>query len=161
MASEKFEAAKAEAMAGYLDPGPDHLNCAQAVMRCGLVAMDQDPGLIHYASFLGGGMARMGEVCGALSGAAVTLGLHEQRQAEQGIKSREATFAWLQQLVRDFEAQHGSVTCRGLLGCDISTPECFRQAKKNQATKGCPEYVSWVCDRLAEVIDNGEEPSES
>ena len=153
MASEKFEQAKAQALAGYLDPGPKHLNCAQAVLRCGLLAMDQDPDLTGVGGYLGGGMARMGQVCGALSGAAVALGLRDQLGVQTESKSSISTFDWLQELVRRFEAEFGSVTCGGLLACDISTAEGFRKAKKSQATKHCPEYVAWTCDRLAEILD--------
>jgi hypothetical protein len=28
--------------------------------------------------------------------------------------------------------------------------------KKSQATKRCPEYVGWTCDRLAEILDRSE-----
>ena len=83
-------------------------------------------------------MARMGLVCGALSGAALSLGLYEHLQAEKGVKSPVSSFDWLQGLVRDFEAKFGSTACEGLLGCDISTAEGFRQAKKTQATKTLP-----------------------
>ena len=155
MASEHFEQAKAQALEGYLDPGPKHLNCAQAVLRCGLLARDLDPELTGVAGYLGGGVARMGQVCGALSGAAVSMGMRDQF----GVKPEHAgsinTFDWLQQLVREFEAEFGSATCAGLLGCDISTAEGFRQAKKTKATQRCPEFVGWTCDRLAEVLDKG------
>jgi C_GCAxxG_C_C family probable redox protein len=148
----KAEQAKAQALAGYMDPGPGHLNCAQAVMRFGLLMMDQDPALIRIGSYLGGGMARMGQVCGALSGAAVTLGVREQLDIPGRPKSSE-TFEALQKLVRNFESQFGAVTCRDLLGCDISTPEGFRQAKRARATSRCPEFVAWCCDRLAEMLE--------
>jgi C_GCAxxG_C_C family probable redox protein len=152
--SDKFEQAKAEALAGYMDPGPGHLNCAQAVMHAGLRMMDQDPVLTKVGSFLGGGMARMGQVCGALSGAAVTLGLREQLEMP-GRPEKSMTLETLQGLVRDFEAQFGAVNCKDLLGCDISTAEGFRQAKRCQATKRCPEFVAWSCDRLADLLGDG------
>lgn len=153
MASKKFEQAKAEAMKGYLDPGPNHLNCAQAVVRCGLLATGQDPDLTKIAGYLGGGLARMGQVCGAISGAAVALGLRDQCGDTAQKEQQVDTFAWLQKLVCDFEEEFGSVTCRGLLGCDISTAEAFREAKRSKATQRCPEFVSWTCDRLAEILD--------
>jgi C_GCAxxG_C_C family probable redox protein len=153
MASKKFEQAKAEAMKGYLDPGPNHLNCAQAVVRCGLVATGQDPDLTKIAGYLGGGVARMGQVCGAITGAAVTLGLRDQFAGETQKQRSVDTFAWLQELVCAFEEEFGSVTCKGLLGCDISTAEGFREAKRSKATQRCPEFVGWTCDRLAEVLD--------
>jgi C_GCAxxG_C_C family probable redox protein len=153
MASEKFESAEAQAMARYLDPGPNHLNCAQAVMRCALLAMDQDSELTGVGGYLGGGMVRMGQVCGALSGTAVALGLRDQLGTQEGSKAAASIFDWLQELTRKFEAEFGAVTCRELLGCDISTQEGFRDAKRSQATRRCPEYVSWTCDRLGEILD--------
>jgi C_GCAxxG_C_C family probable redox protein len=154
MASESFEQAKTRAMARYLDPGPEHLNCAQTVMRCALLAMDQDPELTSIGGYLGAGMVRMGHVCGALSGAAVALGLRDRLDVrEGGAKNSAGTFGWLQELMRRFESEFGAVTCRELLGCDISTPEGFREAKRREATKRCPEYVGWTCDSLAEILD--------
>jgi hypothetical protein len=55
--------------------------------------------------------------------------------------------------VRNFESQFGALACRDLLGCDISTPEGFRQAKRARATSRCPEFVAWSCDRLAEMLE--------
>jgi C_GCAxxG_C_C family probable redox protein len=157
VASEKFEAAKAQAMVGYLDPGPNHLNCAQTVLRCCLVATDGDPDLIRACAYLGGGMARMGQVCGALSGAAVALGLCGEPSAEGAGGTASSPFDRMQDLIRRFEAEFGAVTCRDLLGCDISTAEGFRHAKKTQATKRCPEFVEWTCDRLGAILDLEEE----
>jgi C_GCAxxG_C_C family probable redox protein len=153
MASDKFEQAKADAMKGYLDPGPKHLNCAQTALRCGLLAMDQNPELTGAAGYLGGGMARMGQVCGALSGAAVALGLRDQFDTKTEASKDINTFDWMQGLTRRFEAEFGSTTCAGLLGCDISSAEGFRQAKKSKATQRCPEFVGWTCDRMAEILD--------
>lgn len=67
----------------------------------------------------------------------------------------------MQELTRKFEAEFGAVTCRDLLGCDISTAERFRNAKKTQATKRCPEFVGWTCGRLAEIIERGEDEGAS
>ncbi len=153
MTADKFEAAKAEAVAGFLDPGPNHLNCGQAVLYFCLRATDRDPELVKTARYLGGGMVRMGEVCGALSGAAVGLGLCADSVKNTDGEEPLSPFDWLQELIRRFEQEFGAVTCRNLVGWDISTPEGFRAAKKAQATKRCPEFVSWVCDQLAGILD--------
>jgi C_GCAxxG_C_C family probable redox protein len=146
------EEAKAKALAGYLDPGPGHLNCAQAILLFGLLAMDRDPGSIDIAGYLGGGMARMGETCGALSGAAVTLGLRKQAGLESAPGGHDDTFEFLQGLFRDFEQTFGAVRCRGLVCHDISTAQGFREAKRSQALSRCPEFVTWTMDRLAPVL---------
>jgi C_GCAxxG_C_C family probable redox protein len=153
MASERYDRAKNEAMAGYLNPGSSHLNCAQAVLHCALRAIDQDVDLTSAANYLGGGVVRTGHICGALSGACVALGLRDLLDPARGPGSSPATFDWLQQLTRRFESQFGATTCKNLLGYDISTPEGFREAKRSQATKHCPDYVGWACDQLAEVLD--------
>ena len=152
MASERSERAIEQAMAGYLDPGPKHLNCAQAVMRCGLLVMDQDPELTNIGGYLGGGMVRMGQVCGALSGAAVTLGLRDRLAGGDAPKIVGSTLDALQELIRKFELQFGAVTCKELLGCDISSREGFREAKRCQAMSRCPEYVAWTCAGLGEIL---------
>lgn len=154
MTSDTFEQAKAEALAGFMDAGPGHYNCAQAVMHVGLRLMDQDPALRSIGSFMGGGMARMGQVCGALSGAAIVLGLREQLELP-GRPDKSATLAALQQLMSDFEAQFGAVTCKDLLACDISTAENYNEAKRSQATKRCPDFVAWSSDRMAEMLGDG------
>lgn len=150
------EAAKAEALAGFRDAGPGHLNCSQAVMLSGLLMMGEDPSSIGIAGYLGGGMVRSGNVCGALSGGIVTLGLLDQpapdgREKDSGVNRAAVTDA-LQQFMRDFELEFGAVTCRELTGYDISTPEKYREARAAKALDRCPEYVSWACDRLATIL---------
>jgi C_GCAxxG_C_C family probable redox protein len=150
MTPEKCQQAKTRALAGYLDPGPAHLNCAQTVLFSGLVVTDQEPDLVNVANYLGGGIARMGQACGALTGAAVALGLYDLAAGRATPKN--SAFDPMQRLVKDFEEEFGAVTCKGLLGHDISTAQGFREAKKSQALARCPEFVSWVIDRLNAVL---------
>jgi len=155
VATDKSERAKAQALAGYLDPGPKHLNCAQAVLLDGLLSIDQDPGLIGAAGYLGGGMARMGQTCGALSGAAVALGLRDVFGSNGRPKNSSHAFDQMQQLFKGFQEEFGATACRDLTGSDISSPEGFREAKRSRALARCPEYVSWMCDRLNEILERG------
>ena len=150
MTPEKCAQAKGQAMAGYLDPGPDHLNCAQAVLTSALLATDADPSLTNVANYFGGGMARMGQTCGALTGAAIALGLRDYGGGETLPKN--SGFDPLQQLVREFEEEFGATTCKDLLGCEISTPKGFRDAKKTQALGRCPRFVEWAIDRLGQTL---------
>ncbi len=150
MTPEKCADAKARAMAGYLDPGPDHLNCAQAVLTSGLLIMDEDPGLTNVANYFGGGMARMGQVCGALTGAAIALGLRDF-SADASLP-KNSGFDPMQNLMREFEETFGAITCKGLLGCDISTSKGFREAKKTQALSRCPQFVEWTIERLGRTL---------
>jgi hypothetical protein len=113
-------------------------------MLSGLLVTDEDPELTSVAGYLGGGMVRMGQVCGALSGAAVTLGLRDRLAPHGRSENSSATFDALQQLFPGFESEFGAITFRELLGCDISSPEGFREARRCQALSHCPEYVAWT-----------------
>jgi hypothetical protein len=111
-------------------------------LRCGLGVLDEDPALIANAGFLGGGMARMGQVCGALSGAAVLLGLRERLLVERGEKPVVTTFDWLQELPRvrgRVRAVHATFLAATSAG-EVSVGE-------GSSHQTLPEFVD-DCDRL-------------
>jgi Putative redox-active protein (C_GCAxxG_C_C) len=96
----------------------------------------------------------MGQVCGAPTDAAVTLGLGDRRLPVRELpNSSNPAVDALQQLMREFESEFGAVSCKELLGCDIGSPESFGEAKRHQALSRCPQYVTWACDRLAEILE--------
>ena len=77
MAQIDQEQAKANALARFAETGPGHINCAQAVVAFSLEVMGEDPDLVVTGRYFGGGIAGMGEVCGAITGAALALGLRD------------------------------------------------------------------------------------
>ena len=80
MVDDTVPAARAAALAGFADTGPDHLNCAQAVVRFAALLLGAREDSVVLARYMGGGMAGTGEVCGALSGAALSTGLRDQHR---------------------------------------------------------------------------------
>jgi C_GCAxxG_C_C family probable redox protein len=156
------EQAKAGALARFADQGPDHINCAQAVLRFALLVMGCDPALITTARYFGGGMAGMGEVCGAVSGAALALGLRDcgcsaAAPDKWGAPAGDPTTTRtsLQALMREFSAQFGPLRCRDLTGCDLTTPEGHDAFVKSGANERCQLFVGWMCDRLLPLLDPG------
>lgn len=91
-------------------------NCSQALLAafCDVTGMPEQEAL-RLASSFGGGMGRLREVCGALTGAFMAAGLlygyDEPDQPEQ----RAAHYARIQALAAEFRAQHGTILCRELL----------------------------------------------
>ena len=92
-------------------------SCAQAVV----IAFGDVTGLpadtaARMASSFGGGMGRLREVCGAVSGAFLVLGLAEgyADPADRAAKARH--YARVQQFAQRFRARNGSIVCRELLG---------------------------------------------
>ena len=92
--------------------------------------MDRELAL-KVAGAFGGGMARMGETCGAVTGALMVIGLkHGMTKSEDG-EARDKTYDLVREFVARFKDRHGSIVCRELLGCDINKPE-ERQAAQEQ-----------------------------
>ena len=127
-------------------------SCSQAVLAAFAPAfgVDKETALKIAAGF-GGGMGRMAETCGAVTGAFMVLGLsHPGSTAERPAK--EAVYARVKQFAERFKACHGALDCRDLLGCDMSTPEGAAKVQelKLPATI-CPKFVRTAAEILQEM----------
>ena len=74
--------ARADSLARFSDQGPDHINCAQAVLNFTLKVTGSDPAWLALARQFGGGIAGTGETCGAITGAALALSLRDHLAGE-------------------------------------------------------------------------------
>ena len=129
-------------------------NCSQAVVS----AFAEDLGLeeetaLRIATGFGGGMGRMAETCGAVTGAIMVLGLrHGAATPDRAAKER--AYQQVVEFVRRFKARNGTTTCRELLGCDIGTPEGLQRAcDENLFTTLCPRFVRDAVEVLQEMGD--------
>jgi C_GCAxxG_C_C family probable redox protein len=75
------------------------------------------------AAAFGGGMARMGLTCGAVTGGMMVLGLRHGDSSISQPGPRAAFYAKVQDFSARFTQKHGSTVCRELIHCDLSTPE--------------------------------------
>jgi C_GCAxxG_C_C family probable redox protein len=108
-------------------------NCAQAILyaSCDRLPLDKDTAL-RLACGLGAGMGRKEEVCGAVTGGILALGLKHGRGEREDRSRTEATYAKTREFMDRFEAKHGSCICRELLGgCDLLTEDGQRYYKAN------------------------------
>ena len=144
----KSEAATERFLAGY--------NCAQSV----LYAYGPDFGLdeetaLKGATGLGAGMGRRGEVCGALTGGILVLGLKYGRGGQQDRSATEETYQKTLELMARFEKRHGSCFCRVVLdGCDLRTAEGQRFFKEHDLLhKKCVGCVQSVVEDLARMVE--------
>jgi C_GCAxxG_C_C family probable redox protein len=117
-------------------------NCSQAVFSVFAddFGLDEEMALKIAAGF-GGGMGRMGGTCGAVTGAIMALGL-TFGAASPDRETKELAYSQVRTFADRFKAINGSLACRDLLGCDISTPDGHRIAKeKSLFTTVCPKLV--------------------
>ncbi len=107
---------------------------------------------LKVASGFGGGMGRLAETCGAVTGAFMVLGLkHGSPTTDQ--QAKEAVYARVREFAKRFKACHGSLLCRDLLGCDLSTLEgsALAQERKLSATV-CPRYIQTAAEILKDML---------
>jgi len=127
-------------------------NCAQSVLTayaadCGL---DTDKALRTAVGF-GGGLGRLGETCGAVSGAIMVLGLSSGFKEGDGRDKINESYALVRRLVNDFSAREGTAKCRELLGCDLSTEEGQKAFKENNLRDRCKGYIRLCCELLEKI----------
>lgn len=129
-------------------------NCAQSVFYafCEDLQVDPDTALKMSAGF-GGGIGRKGEVCGAVTGGIMALGIKYGRGEKEDPTVAEVTYAKTRELMNQFASQHGSCLCRELLnGCDLSTEEgqkAFReQDLKNKVCTPCVQSAVELVEKM-------------
>jgi len=128
-------------------------SCAQAVARAyatrfGLSEVDA----LRVASGFGGGLQR-GDICGALTGAVLVLGLRYGPKDTEDIAAKKAVGAKVADFSRQFEARCGALDCRDLLGCDLGTAAGRAEFNAKQLSKSvCPKYVQAAVELLEEML---------
>ena len=109
--SERGERAKELFCAGY--------NCSQAVIISfsDLTGLDEKTGA-KLGSCFGGGMGRMREVCGAVTGVFTVYGLVNGDSDTADFEGKKKTYSVVQELADKFRQENGSIICRELLGLE-------------------------------------------
>ena len=115
------------------------VHCAQAVFvtfveQLGLGDLDVESSM-KIASAFSGGIAHTGNVCGALNGALMALGL--KYGGADSTKVNEVATKFLD----EFKSLHGTTICRELIDHDLITEEDVQRAFKTGAFDKCPQFV--------------------
>ncbi len=111
--------------------------CSQAVFA----AFSEKYGLdkkiaLKIANGFGGGIARNQEVCGAVSGAIMLIGLKHGKTESGDSVSHEKTYELVNQFINKFTEKNGSINCFDLLKCKL--PEA---REKGLFSSLCRNYV--------------------
>ncbi len=120
-----------------------HLNCAQSVVStyCEEFGLDRNVGL-KVAMGFGGGMARTGKTCGAVTGVYMILGLSQRINENNARESIERTYKLIRDFNSEFKALHGSLDCKDLIKLDLAVPEQRAEAQaKHLFVTVCPDLV--------------------
>lgn len=130
-------------------------NCAQSVFLAfaDLHGIDERIAAALSSSF-GGGMGRLREVCGAVSGMFMTAGVLYGYADPKAKEEKAEHYARIQELAAEFEQKNGSIVCRELLGLTVQreapTPEA--RTKEYYRKRPCKELVGDAAEILERYI---------
>ena len=128
-------------------------NCSQAVVVafCDLTGMSVDYAA-RLSSPFGGGMGRMREVCGAVSGMLMVAGMLYGYSTPGDDVSKRAHYALVQELSRQFREQEGSIICREILKNPPSDPNPTPRTADFYAKRPCARLVGLAAGLLDAYI---------
>lgn len=131
-------------------------NCSQAVACafCDVTDLEIDEAA-RMASSFGGGLGRLREVCGVVSGAALVLGIVKGYSDPKDYEAKRAHYALVQEFARRFTDKNGSIICRELLsgtGASLGgepeprTPEFYEK-------RPCPALAECAARIVEEMLN--------
>ncbi|MDE7295982.1 MAG: C-GCAxxG-C-C family protein [Clostridia bacterium] len=126
-------------------------NCTQAVMLAfsDLLGIDEQT-IKAVALPMGGGMGRLRQTCGGVSGAVMCLGLIFPQ------KSKNEMYALVQEFAKRFQAKNGSINCGELLsGAGVkadTSPVAEARTPDYYKKRPCPDLIADAADILEKLI---------
>ncbi len=121
----------------------DGYYCSQAILS----AFSDELGIdkksaLKISSAFGGGIARTGDICGAVTGALMVLGLKFSSEDANNPKEKENIIAIAKKFLDEFRERNNSLMCKELLNCDLNTQEGRTTFKElNLRSTHCSKYI--------------------
>ncbi len=149
MSGEKAERAKQLFRDGY--------NCSQAVLGafCEELGMDFETAIKLSSSF-GGGMGRMREVCGAVSGVFMAAGLKYGYSLPEDLEAKKEHYKLIQQMAEEFKEKNDSIICRELLGQQEGKENSHipsERTKEYYKKRPCVELVGDAAEIFERILE--------
>lgn len=142
---------KEKAMESFLEG----YNCTQSIILAfeDLLTIDVQMAL-QIASPFGGGMGRLREVCGSVSGMFMVLGYIKGYDDPKDYEGKKQLYEHVQELARRFEARNGSIVCRNLLGLSVQREEAApsHRTEAYYKKRPCKELIGCAAEILEEYL---------
>ncbi|MBI4686549.1 MAG: C_GCAxxG_C_C family protein [Nitrospirae bacterium] len=128
-------------------------NCSQALLLAfqDVFGIDRET-ILKLAAPFGGGIGRLGETCGAVTGALMIIGL---KYGNTGLEplAKEKMYGIVNDFVENFKERNNSIICKELLHCDLSTMEGFKEARDKRLIPSlCPKFVKDAVEIAEELL---------
>jgi C_GCAxxG_C_C family probable redox protein len=145
--NNKSEIAVAKFLQGY--------NCAQSI----IYAFSDDLGIdkntaLKIACGFGAGMGRKQQVCGAVTGGIMVIGVKYGRGENDERKVMDQAYVKVRALMDRFSEKHGTVICRKLVSeCELTTDVGQKEYReKDLLHKICAPCVETVAEILEDIL---------
>ncbi|MBQ4529354.1 MAG: C_GCAxxG_C_C family protein [Lachnospiraceae bacterium] len=132
----------------------NNFNCSQAVFTAYATELGLEEEIaLKIATQFGGG-ARKGEMCGAVSGALMVLGLKYGHCHAEDMEEKGRAYQIAEDFMNRFITEKGTVVCRELLGYDVSKKEDMVKIKElNLFKTTCPEIIKCATAIVEQMIN--------
>ena len=131
-----------------------NFNCSQSVFTTFATELGMDEKLALKLGTDFGGGARKGELCGAVAGALLVLGLYYGHCESDDLDGKAKAYKISEEFMNRFIQRNGSVVCRELLGYDLTKDKDMQIIKdKNLFGTICPEMIRNAAQILDEMLE--------
>lgn len=130
-------------------------NCSQSVFLAFEDKYDMDHSMaMKMSSSFGGGMGRLREVCGAVSGMFMVAGLLYGYDEPKNFEAKAEHYARIQELAGEYREHNGSIVCREILGLGKGKddPVPSRRTQEYYKKRPCPDLVAMAAAIMEEYI---------
>jgi C_GCAxxG_C_C family probable redox protein len=130
-------------------------NCCESVATAVARAMGYDCGCLPaLATGMGGGVGHTGQICGAITGGVMALGLGVARLGlNSHAAEKEKANEWASELVEAFNREFNYTACHDLIGIDFTAPDWRTEYGQKGCKAQCSRFVNfaatWTAAHLA------------
>jgi len=132
----------------------DGFSCSQAVLAsyCEKYGLEKELAFKISGAF-GGGMGRIGEACGAVTGALMLIGLKYGKYKKEDSESKDRTYNFVKEYTEQFKKRHGSIKCSDLVKYDISDyGELLKARESGVFNTVCPMLVKDSVEIVEKIL---------
>ena len=131
------------------------LNCAQSVLAAYAEKLNIDKNLaINISCGFGGGMGRLQETCGAVTGAFMVFSIYNGKKYAENSVKKIMSYSMIQDFNSKFITIYGTSNCHALLNCDLTTKEGLEFMQKHNLSKNvCEKCIRSSIQLIEELID--------
>ena len=123
-------------------------NCCQAVLLAfqDLTGLSSEASALLASSF-GGGMGKLREVCGAVSGMFMAIGMISGYSDPKDPEAKAAHYKRIQELASQFKGKNGSYICRELLSGEFTGRDPISVSEMSSVTPPAPRTAEYYQKR--------------